>query len=557
MTFSMHRFVAWGRAAALTALALVALPVANVAAQAPGAAAKPVAVISLSSVEETLADIGYVTRAAGAEDAGRTAILLGNAFTNGLDKKRPIGVYVIQSAGEFQGVGFIPVSDINVIFETFKEQIGEPKDVGDGILEVGTAQTAYVKEVNGWAFVSQNKEHLAKLPADPAALLGKLPSQYNVAVKVFSQNFDPQLKKLAVDEMKAGLERGLENSNSDVNPEVAEALGRQIVEDMARLINESDELTIGLAIDAQSKTTYIDFALTAVEGSQMAQQMATLQESKTAFGGFLMDEAAVTLGLTSKLAPQDIKRVQQMLKQLREEAMKEIDNDPDLAAGKREEAKAVVGKFITVLDQTVAAGRIDMGAALVLEPKSIAFASGGLVADGKALEDAVKDLVELAKDEPEFPSVKLNAAQHGGVTFHRLTAPIPETEEEARELFGESIDIVLGTSGKSVYLAFGDKCEDLLKKVIDSSAQQAQATVPPFQFNVAVLPILKFAQSVDDNPVVPALVQLLEKAGNDRVSLRATPIPRGAQYRLEVQEGVLQVIGESGKRFSGGANAGL
>lgn len=551
MTFSMHRLVAWGRMAALAMLALAALPVSQLAAQV-----KPVAVVSLASIQETLADIGYVTRAAGAEDAGRTAILLGNAFTNGLDKKRPIGLYIVQSAGEFQGVAFIPVSDINVVFETFKEQLGEPKDVGDGVLQVGTAQTAFVKEVNGWAFVSQSKANLLKLPEDPTTLLGQLPAQYNVAVKVFSQNFDPQLKRLAIDEMKAGFERGLDNSNADVDPEVAEALGRQIVGDMERFINESDELLIGLAIDAQSKKTYLDVSLTAIEGSTLAKQMALMQESKTAFGGFLKNDAALTLNLTSKLSPQDIQRGQQTIKQFRQKTMQQIDNDPDLAADKRGPAKAVVGKFFDVIDQTVAAGRIDGGAALVLEPESIAFAAGALVADGKALEAAVKDLVALAKDEPEFPSVKLNAAQHAGVTFHRLTAPISENDKEARDLFGENIDIVLGTSEKSVYVAFGDNCEKLLVSIIDASAQQAQAVVPPFQLNVSLLPILKFAESVDDNPAVPALVELLKKAGNDRISLTATPITRGAQYRLEIQEGVLQVIGEAGKRFSG-ANAGL
>lgn len=551
VTFSMHRLVAWGRMAALAMLALAALPVSQLAAQV-----KPVAVVSLASIQETLADIGYVTRAAGAEDAGRTAILLGNAFTNGLDKKRPIGLYIVQSAGEFQGVAFIPVSDINVVFETFKEQLGEPKDVGDGVLQVGTAQTAFVKEVNGWAFVSQSKANLLKLPENPTTLLGQLPAQYNVAVKVFSQNFDPQLKRLAIDEMKAGFERGLDNSNADVDPEVAEALGRQIVGDMERFINESDELLIGLAIDAQSKKTYLDVSLTAIEGSTLAKQMALMQESKTAFGGFLKNDAALTLNLTSKLSPQDIQRGQQTIKQFRQKTMQQIDNDPDLAADKRGPAKAVVGKFFDVIDQTVAAGRIDGGAALVLEPESIAFAAGALVADGKALEAAVKDLVALAKDEPEFPSVKLNAAQHAGVTFHRLTAPISENDKEARDLFGENIDIVLGTSEKSVYVAFGDNCEKLLVSIIDASAQQAQAVVPPFQLNVSLLPILKFAESVDDNPAVPALVELLKKAGNDRISLTATPITRGAQYRLEIQEGVLQVIGEAGKRFSG-ANAGL
>lgn len=549
MSFSLHRWVAWGRAAALAALALVVLPAVPAAAQP-----KPVAIVSLSSVEETLADIGYVTRAAGAEDAGRTAILLGNAFTNGLDKKRPMGLYVTQADGDFPAVAFIPVSDLKVVFETFKEQIGEPKDVGDGILEVGTGQTAYIKEVNGWAFVSKEKAHLGKLPADPTALLGDLPTKYNVAVKLFSQNFDPKMKQIAIDEMKAGLERGLDagaQANQDVDPEVAEAIGRQIVGDIERLINESDELLFGFAIDAQAKKTYFDMSLTAIEGSSLAKQMASLQGSKTAFSGFLRDDASVTLGLTSTLAAEDIKQIQTMLTQVRKEAMKEIDDDPDLAENKRGQAKEVVGKFISVIDATVAAGRIDGGAALVLEPESIAFAGGALVADGEKLEEAVKELVALAKDEPDFPKVQLNAATHAGVTFHRLTAPIPEDEEEARELFGETIDIVLGTSPKAVYLAFGDECEKLLKDVLDASAQQPSQQVPPFQLNVAMLPILKFVESVDNNPVIPDLIELLEKSKSDRISITARGIQRGAQYRFAVDEGVLEVIGEAAKRFSG------
>jgi hypothetical protein len=554
--FSLNRFVRGGRLAVLAAVALLTLPATQLFAQA-----KPVAVVSLSSIEETLADIGYVTRAAGAEDAGRTAILLGNAFTSGIDKKRPIGLYVVESQGDFEAVAFIPVSDIKIVFETFKEQLGEPKDVGDGILEVGTGQTAYVKEVNGWAFVAQEKAHLAKLPADPAAMLGKLPSQYNVAVKILSQNFDPKMKQVAIDEMKTGLQRGLDQGlqqgNSDVDPEVAEALGNQIVGDMERLINESDELLFGLAIDAQSKKTYLDVSLTAVEGSSLAKQMDSMKEAKSQFSGFLLDDASVTVSVNSVLTQQDIAQLQNMLKQLRTNAMKEIDNDPDLAADKRDAAKDVLGKFINVLDKTVAAGRLDGGAALVLEPKSIAFASGMLVADGAQLEQAIKDLVELAKDEPEFPNVKLNAATHAGVTFHRLTAPIPEDESEARELFGETIDIVIGTTAKSAYLAFGKNCESLLKSVIDKSSQANNQVVPPFQLSFALLPILRFAESVDDNPVVPALVEILEKGGNDRINLTATAIPRGAQYRFEVQEGVLKVIGEAAKRFSGEFQQGL
>jgi hypothetical protein len=50
---------------------------------------KPVAVVSIASVEKNLADVVYLTRIVGMEDTGKTAQLFGNALTAGMDKTRP------------------------------------------------------------------------------------------------------------------------------------------------------------------------------------------------------------------------------------------------------------------------------------------------------------------------------------------------------------------------------------------------------------------------------------------------------------------------------------
>ena len=65
--------------AACTALAVLAAPAAALAQQF-----KPVAIVSIASLEENLADIGYVTRAAGMEDTGRTVRLLAAGLTAGI-----------------------------------------------------------------------------------------------------------------------------------------------------------------------------------------------------------------------------------------------------------------------------------------------------------------------------------------------------------------------------------------------------------------------------------------------------------------------------------------
>lgn len=527
------------------AAALLIVPLGHALAQV-----KPVVVVSISSVEDTLADVAYITKAAGAEDSGRMAMVLGNALTNGIDKKKPIGIYISpqQGGGDFVGVAFVPVTDLKTVLLTHKDTIGEPKDAGDGVQEV-TAQgrSLYIKEQKGWAFVAQEKEHLTALPADPAALLGNLPKDYTVAAKVSIANIPPELKKMVVDEINAGFERGLENNPGPFDPE----LQRAQMDNFVKMFDELDEVMVGYAIDAPGKRTYFDINVTAREGSNVAKQLSMLADTKSSFTGFLLPNAAATLNFSQTMLKNDIDQSVTLLKGMRTNALKEIDNDPNLDAPQRGAAKEVVGSLLDVVVKTVEEGRIDGGAVLMLDAKSIDFAAGMLVADGKAVEDSFKRLVDLAKDEPDFPTVKLNSGSHGGITFHNITAPVPEEEEEAREILGDKVNIVLGTGPKAVYFAFGKNAESLLKQVIDKSAQNGSKKVPPMELNVSVLPILKFsASAAPDNEVIPELIKLLEKSGKDKVNVTVQPLKNGESIRFLVEEGVIEVIGAGVKQFA-------
>ena len=138
------------------------------------------------------------------------------------------------------------------------------------------------------------------------------------------------------------------------------------------------------------------------------------------------------------MSPEDIEQNVTLLELLQDRATKEIDNDAGLDANQRTSAKDLIGQFFGVLVDTIKGGKMDYGATLVLKEKKISFASGILVSDGKKLETAFAKLVELAKNEPDFPDVKLNAGKHGAVNLHTIAVDIPDGEGEARELFGES-----------------------------------------------------------------------------------------------------------------------
>jgi hypothetical protein len=316
------------------------------------------------------------------------------------------------------------------------------------------------------------------------------------------------------------------------------------------MVDELDEIMLGFAIDGPGKRTYLDVNVTAREGTSLAKQYALLADAKSSFTGFLLPNAAATLNLTQTMLKEDVDQAVAMLKGVRANVMKAIDDDPNLDAGKRGASKEVLGSLLDAFTKTVEGGKIDGGAVLMLDAKTVDFAAGGLVADGKSVEDSFKRLVEIAKNDPDFPSVKLNSGSHGGITFHSVTAPIPESEKDAREILGDKVNIVLGTGPKAVYVAFGKNAESLLKQVIDKSAQDGSKAVPPMQLNVALLPILKFAASVDNsnNEIVSEMIKVLEKSGKDKINLLSQPIKNGNNVRIQVEEGILQIIGAAAQK---------
>ncbi len=511
---------------------------------------KPLVVVSVSSVDEVLADVKYVTKASGFEGAGNTADFFGKAYSNGVDRKRPIGVIVTpKEGGEFVSVSFVPISDMKAILATLKEPVGEPKDAGDGVLELAAGpQSVFIKEAAGWAFVAQQKEHLTDLPADPSTQLGTLPKDYTFAAKVNLQNLPADLKKMAADQIRMGFENNLENApeTPGFDRELMEKVNRNAMENFIRMLDELEEITIGFNIDAPGQRTYIDVGMTAVAGSRLAKQVEQAGQAKSSYSAFLVPGAAATLNFVAPIAKEDQEQTFALIEGFRANAQKEIDNDPNLDATRRAAAKELIAGFIDVMRATMDEGKLDGGAALMLEPKSLNFVAGGLVADGTKVEGLLKRLAELAKDEADAPEIKLNAGKHGDVSLHTIVGP--NDDEKAREILGDKINIVLGTGPKSIYLAFGKDGEGLLKKMIDQVSQKGPAAVPPSQLNVSLLPILKFAASVDDNPIVPALVSVLEKNGKDKISVVTELRPRGSNTRILVEEGVLQTIGEGVKQ---------
>lgn len=200
------------------------------------------------------------------------------------------------------------------------------------------------------------------------------------------------------------------------------------------------------------------------------------------------------------------------------------------------------------LKATLQAGVMDGGAVLNMAASSVTLVAGGFVGDPGKFESGLKKLAELAKDEPKFPGINWDADSHADIRFHTLSIPIPEIEEQHREIFGEAIEVAVGIGKDSAYFALGRNCLEAVKGIIDDSAASPQKSVPPMEMTFSLGQIMEFAATVAEEeaqPMIEMISNMLasEANGRDHVRIVTQPIPNGARTRIEIEEGALQPIG--------------
>jgi hypothetical protein len=517
---------------------------------------KPLLVVSITGAQELLSDIEYLTETAGVGDVGRLIKLIGGPYVAQLNKSKPAGGYLyLDDDGLPVAVAFMPVTNLKALLATLEDQVGKAEDAGGGILEIpneDVGQPFFVKESDGWTFVSNKKAHLKNTPKNPANLLGKLPEQYTLAARINMQAIPADARELVVAQMKEGFQEGLLQQQDRLTgdeAEMARRLGESWLKSFVRLIDESDEITVGWEVDAAGQRTYFDFGMTAKPNSELAAQFDLMKESKSSFAGFLMPDAAMTAHLNAKSPDEEIEQLTMILTAAREQLAKSIDSDDDLSDDERKAVKTILGQLLDVLGRTVKTGQIDGGAALLLKPDAMTFVAGGFVADGAALEDALAKLLRLAKEKDNnIANLKITTSDHAGVQIHATQVPLRSSREEARRLLGDPLDVAIGIGKKSAYLAVGKNATDVLKTVIDKSAEHADQKLPPAQITLAMLPLIETLAQFDDNPGLFLARETLKATnGKDKIRVQVLPIKNGISYRLEIDAGVLQVVGEAAK----------
>lgn len=536
---------------------------------------KPVAVIAASSYNELIGDIDFLGELGGQQNAGQQLEGMLAMFTQGqglkgMEKTRAWGAIVQTDGSQFNPVICLPVTDLDAMLAIMENFGMTTSEVGDGIIEIEAPnQSIYVKADGPWAFISQTPEMLEETPADPAPLFDELSKEYDLSVRVMLQNVPDLYRQIAIQQLKAGAEQGLERQpgENDEDYEARRKLTEANIDQLVQMMEELDEITLGVHINKSEGNIHFDFAYSALPNTQAALALSVYRDAKTEFAGCLNSGAAIRFNLTAdsppELVEQQREQAEAQIQSLRQQAMNAIDRDTELPNDEAREAlKEAVNDLLDVLQATAVSGHFDAAGFVDLGPQSFSAVAGGFAKETKQIETALKKLAEVAQNEPRFPGVNWNADSHAGTTIHTMAIPVPDDEPQAQEIFGEALDIAVALGDEAVFFAAGQDCMANLKEAIDGSGSAAATEVKPMHMTISLLPIVKMIAESDAgaNPAVMAMADALEasEVGADEMHMTAETVDDKLRMRIQLEQGVLKAFAAAGAAARrAGAGAGF
>ena len=287
----------------------------------------------------------------------------------------------------------------------------------------------------------------------------------------------------------------------------------------------------------------------------MAQQFAQIKDSSTSYGGFLLPEAAMTLATATQMDAESAQESAKQIEAVRKTMLSELAKNNHLPEEARKPIGDAVAELFDVAQSTIASGKMDAAGSVVLGDKKLTVLFAGAIKEPEKVQSAFQKLVSAAEKDANFnENVSIKSDKHAGADLQIMSFKVKD--DEAKEVFGDTLDVILGTGNNSVYLAAGNEALDRLKQAIDASAGSAgKKAIAPAEFRVSLAPVFRFASTVDkNNKLAPMMAEELAKSGGkDHVTVILRPIKNGVGYRFEAEEGVLQLLGTESRAAAAGA----
>ncbi|TWU43085.1 hypothetical protein Q31b_21220 [Novipirellula aureliae] len=542
--------------AALSVLSLTTMPsgIAQDTMQTPNSQAQggtsvadssdPVVVVTLGSINKLMQDTNYISGVVGQPQFGGMFQMMAGTFTQGMNMNEPIAVVVPLVDGSPEPIVLLPTSDVKTVLKRLEAQTGPADELDDGTMVIAVgANTVYIRQVGDWAALARNRDLLDLAPQDPKSVMTGMGNKYDMAVRVRVQQIPTETRTMLIESMRQGFEQAI-SKQDQADAEGTKAVAESSIEQIEQLIQNTDEIMFGWNIDQSDKAVHFDGSMTAVEGSKLAGMYGGQTSIPSMFASVIRDDAAAYYHTAASISPEAIEQTVKSLQTAMIQLDKAIVESDNLDDEKRIEIQALAGRLVDLASDSVKEGKADLGALLLANENDFQFVFGSFVADGNEAANIVKDLAAKLENEPKAPTFLFDQETYKDVVMHVVEADVPANEDEARKVFGDKLRVHLGTGPKSLYVAFGNNSQSLMKQLIDAGASDNGGDRPLGQFKLKLLPILKYAQSVENNDTVGAMVNSLANAADEgEIRAMGNGIKNGQSSRFTITEGLLQAIG--------------
>jgi hypothetical protein len=513
-----------------------------------GSANDPAVIVSIKNINSQLEDIKFLGEKAGFGDQIAMVPMMARGFLGGVDLKKPAGVAVWFEGQQPVAVGMVPVTDIDALLDQLSGFGVNVDEEGDFYYLETQAQDMVIKVSNGYAYLSDSEESLENVPADPSQILGGVSKDYILGAKLFVQKIPAELREMAIEQMQQGFEQAMEEMDEEALADLQAEANEMQVKQLIELIESSDALELGLGVQKSSDKLVFDMTFTGLPGSKMAKTSEVMKGKASKFTKFLVDSAAMNMNGFGVMLEDDQKSTKALLANLKETAMSELEADDNMSSDELAVVQGLLGDVFDILNSTIDGGFVDFGGTLMMDEEGINFVAGTSLANATKFDEMIAKISGMAKTQNEV-AIEVSDASVGGVSLKQMVVTLPEgVDQEAIDMFGEKITLMMGRDGSAAYVAVGTNPTETFEAVMKNSGTSGDASA---QYNFRVLPILKFASR---NPEAKEVLgTLLEgfKSTNDRVTLHQKMIPNGISMQGAADADLVKLFADLGQIVQG------
>ena len=521
------------------ALLVAALQNASFAQQADSPASKPrrpptiAAVFSVKSYKAMRESISYLTTVAGQPEAIRMldmaiAAISGGHGLVGIDTDKPFGVALLSYGGqEAWPLVFIPISSqdkalqlLHAIGPTIMRKFGPmPYKLSDSLFLMGPALD-HVDENN--------------VPT-PSRLINSNASKFDIA---FTVNV-PEIPMAEVEETFKKLDELVYHPSLPTSAahRQGRALGAMLGKSLGRLvITGASEVTLGLEVAPKRKRLALEIALETRNATELHRLVESLTRNPSHLAGLVDPAGLASCLLNIPLSP----RAKRQLLDL----MPSDGEVPALLTRVDGESDSTNQQLLSLLRKTVESGRLELAVSLRGNPPGpLTVVGSAVIANAKALESFIVRQLQVDHNEKRLKFAR-EVTRFESAAIHSVSTPVPK---EFEKYFGTNPKVHFAATSNMLHVAFGGLSLDSVRWALDRTGgtRRYSNRFAPFILQGRLQPWLALVSD-------PNVSDLRSKVTpSERISLVVTPASKSLSARLELQEGLLRLIGAQAQSEAG------